>query len=742
MFNNMRLWNKILFGIAGLVLLMGLSMIIFAKTVLYENLLVKLEKKGISIARHLATNSINPILTEKYFEVEMLIKDYMKNEDDIEYIFILGRNGNLLAHTFDKGFPSGLRNVNRDILKQESVTQRLITEKGYLLDIAVPLMKGNAGVVHLGFSEKQIREDINSMVTWILWWILALTIIGIGIAFFLARMIAKPVTELARVAEAVGRGDLDQKVNLQSDDEIGQLGKSFNAMIDMRKQTEEAVRAGNQKLYDITSHLAEGIYALNELGHVTFMNPEAERLLGWTMEELNEKGPHDLIHFQKPDGTPLSITDCKIHNVIKANKRYLSRDELFVRKDGTVFPVSVISAPMNIDKQIIASVTAFSDITQEKKLEAELLKAQKLESVGILAGGIAHDFNNLLQGIMGNISLSKLFLDKHAPEKAYPFLEEAEKASEAAKELSFRLLTFSKGGDPFKKICAIESVLRKASGLSLSGSDVTCDIALSDDLYPVDIDEEQMTQVFSNILRNAKEAMPDGGTISISAGNVLISEDGPLPLKAGDYVRISIKDRGIGIPEEDLSRIFDPYFSTKELGSQKGSGLGLSICHSIIRKHEGDIQVESRKGTGTTFHIYIPASIQKRGTVQQAVSKKRLLFMDDDERIIELVTNMMEHLGYDVECARNGEKAIEIYRQAKETGKTFDAVILDLTVQGGMGGDQAVKKLLELDPGVKAVISSGYIDDPILTDCRKYGFVSSIAKPYKMEQLKELLEKM
>ena len=371
MLKAMGLRSKILLGIAGLVVLMGLTVMIFAETVLYENLYAKLETRGISIARNMAANSVNPILTEKYFELKMMSLDIMKSEDDIEYIFVLDHEGKILAHTFDRGFPTELLGVNRDVSKKKYSAQKITTEKGELIDIAVPMMEGEAGVVHLGFSEKQIRAEINSIIASLLWLIIALSIIGIVIAIFLSRMIAKPVLELAKIVVAAGIGDLDQRVNVRSTDEIGKLGESFNLMLKARKQAEEALKESEGKLHSITSHLAEGIYLLDELGHITFMNPEAEHLFGWTMEELNEKGPHNLVHFQRPDGTPLSSSECKMHDVIKTKERYISTDEVFVRKDGTVFPISVITAPVIENGNIRASVTAFRDITEQKQTEKE-----------------------------------------------------------------------------------------------------------------------------------------------------------------------------------------------------------------------------------------------------------------------------------------------------------------------------------------------------------------------------------
>jgi two-component system sensor histidine kinase VicK len=371
MLRTAGLRSKILFGIAGVVVLFGLTVMIFAKTVLYQNLLEKLEKRGISIARHMAANSIDPVLTEKYFELSLMAKDFMKSEEDVAYIFVLDRTGKVLAHTFDNGFPVELKEVNRAGSGQKYSVQRILTEKEDLIDIAVPLLNGEAGVVHVGFSERNIRQEINSIIKLISWMVLAVSIIGVIIAIFLSRLIAKPLSTLTAVAEAVGGGDFEQRVVVHSNDEIGRLGKSFNAMVEMRKQAETSLKESERKLSDITSHLAEGIYTLDESGRVTFMNPEAVRLLGWSVEELNAKGPHNLIHFQKPDGSLLSETECKMHNVIKTGERYSSSDEVFVRKDGTFLPISVITAPIVGDGKTIASVTAFRDITEWKKMEQE-----------------------------------------------------------------------------------------------------------------------------------------------------------------------------------------------------------------------------------------------------------------------------------------------------------------------------------------------------------------------------------
>jgi PAS domain S-box-containing protein len=529
--------------------------------------------------------------------------------------------------------------------------------------------------------------------------------------------------------------------------------RAANAMLEQRvaQRTAELSmemnerRVAEQALRNVTSNLGEGIYVYQENGAITFMNPTAERLLGWSAEELNEKGAHNLIHGHRADGTPLPAEECGMLRVIKSGKLYHSRDEVMMRRDGTVFPVSVVSTPIMENGKVTGSVTAFCDITDERKLEAELLKLQKLESVGVLAGGIAHDYNNLLQAIMGNISLARIYLDQHSPGKALALLQEAEAASESAKDLSFRLLTFSRGADPIRKVSAVSDLIEKSTRLSLSGSNLLCDAVLPVDLRPVYVDEGQMTQVFNNILVNAREAMPQGGAIAIRAENVAIGAGDPLPIQAGDYVKISIRDSGPGIPEELQSRIFDPYFTTKEMGSIKGTGLGLAICMSIINKHHGHIGIESRKGAGTTIYLYLPAASSDDGVSQNAhagIPENSLLFMDDDEKIRSVFGRMASQLGYAVEYASNGNEAIVLYSEASKAGRTFYGVILDLTVQGGMGGVEAVKKLLELDPGVKAIISSGYAHDPVIDQYPEYGFVAAITKPFNMDQLKTLLDKL
>ncbi|MBI4698569.1 MAG: response regulator, partial [Nitrospirae bacterium] len=381
------------------------------------------------------------------------------------------------------------------------------------------------------------------------------------------------------------------------------------------------------------------------------------------------------------------------------------------------------------------------DITERKKMEEEHRKIEKLESIGIMAGGIAHDFNNILTTILGNIELAKNSAsDKN---ELFDILGDAEQACRHAKNLTSQLLTFSKGGAPVKKVTDIRGLLRKAADFVLRGSNVRCDYSLSEDLWPVEADEGQITQVIHNIVINANQAMPDGGTIRIFAGNMTADLKGDLPFPGKEYIKISIKDEGTGIPQKHIAKIFDPYFTTK----QTGSGLGLTSTFSIIKNHDGYIDVESQDKNGTTFNIFLPASKGKplsddRKPEKIVQGSGKILVMDDEETVRNTVQKMLRHIGYDTEVVRDGDEAVELYKKAKNMALPFDAVIMDLTIRGGMGGRETINKLLEIDPEVKAIVSSGYSNDPLMSEFSQHGFIGVLTKPYSIEELNKILSKI
>jgi signal transduction histidine kinase/CheY-like chemotaxis protein len=388
-----------------------------------------------------------------------------------------------------------------------------------------------------------------------------------------------------------------------------------------------------------------------------------------------------------------------------------------------------------------ATLNFLTDITSRRAMEEELLKVQKLESIGVLAGGIAHDFNNILTAILGNISLAKIYSE--GGDRAGERLTEAEKACLQAQALTQQLLTFSKGGAPVKKVLSVSQLVSDSSLFALRGSNVRSEMSVPDDLWTVEADEGQIGQVIGNLVINADEAMPLGGVIHVQAENVTMTASDGLPIRDGKYVRVSVTDYGVGIPQEILPRIFDPYFTTK----QKGSGLGLTTAYSIVKNHDGLITVESRPGVATTFHVYLPASEKEEEPRQDSEEqlirgKGRILLMDDEETIRDLAAEMLSLMGYEVVLAEHGAEAIDLYKSARISSRPFDAIIMDLTVRGGMGGREAIEILSKIDPNIKAIVSSGYSSDPIMADYGKYGFSGVAAKPYTASELGEILSKV
>lgn len=386
----------------------------------------------------------------------------------------------------------------------------------------------------------------------------------------------------------------------------------------------------------------------------------------------------------------------------------------------------------------------FVDITRNKEMEEELVRSQKIESIGTLAGGIAHDFNNLLTAILGYVELSQAYAQEGS--KSHGNLEKARKACLRARDLTRRFITFSRGGAPKMMRGPIDPTLITAVTLNLSGTPATPQFSIDSNLWEVQFDEAQIQDVIGIVIRNSLEAMPKGGKVSVSARNVMVEREAwgvHFPDAGGPYVHMVIQDQGAGIPRENLGKLFDPYFSTKPRGEKKGMGLGLSTAYSIIRRHHGHIAIDSSPGTGANVHIYLPASGtsvragKENIPSQEPLVKQRVLVMDDEEMLREVAAQMLSILGYEVACAREGQEAIDLFEKALHAGSPFDAVILDLTVKNGMGGEEALCGLRNMDPQVTAVVSSGHASDPIMTDPQHHGFQAAIQKPYGLERLRE-----
>jgi nitrogen-specific signal transduction histidine kinase/ActR/RegA family two-component response regulator len=387
--------------------------------------------------------------------------------------------------------------------------------------------------------------------------------------------------------------------------------------------------------------------------------------------------------------------------------------------------------------------------TDRQELKRQI---RQLESIAALSGGIAHDYNNLLTAIMGNISLAL----EHVPSdsKLSDLLEQALAASRVANTLTRRLITFSRGGQPTRRPTDIVSVIENTAAFSLSGSNIRCELGPSNGVWPAYTDPQQIGQAIHNLMINAAESMPFGGTVRIGFENTTVESTNTI-LSPGRYIDIAIQDQGAGIPAEHIEKIFDPYFSTKAKGATKGTGLGLSISHSIISNHGGEITVCSRVGVGTTFHVLLPASETPADFAKAVVAEEnaktadtpvkgrgKILVMDDEAMIRELTGNMLRHLGYDADFAEEGQCAVRKYQVALDASEPYDAVILDLTIKGGMGGQETIKMLSAIDPLVKAIVSSGYSDNPVIADYRRYGFCEVVAKPYEMVEFSQKLHRV
>jgi len=500
-----------------------------------------------------------------------------------------------------------------------------------------------------------------------------------------------------------------------------------------RKRTEEALRESEEK-YRLTFNTSPDSVNINRLedGLYVDSNDGFTKLSGYTREDFIGRTSLEINVWNDPADRQ------KLVQGLREKGYYENLEACFRRKNGSIW-TGLMSARVISLNGIPHIISITRDITDRRRLEEELVKADKLESVGILAGGIAHDFNNILTLIAGNISLAMRHIKPGS--RAFDLLSSAETASMRAQALTGQLLTFAKGGAPVKETASISSLIKESPHFILRSSKSECEYSIAEDLWPVEADMGQISQVISNIVINADHAMPKGGIIQVKAENMVLNEEQGLPVKPGKYIRISIKDQGIGIAEKHLSKIFDPYFTTKKTGS----GLGLATVYSIIKKHNGHITVDSRPGAGTTFDIYLPASDKAVPVIEEialSTGHGKILWMDDDGMLREMAGEMLEMLGYEAEFAENGAEAVEMYKKAIESEKPYDVVILDLTIPGGMGGKETIKKLLELDHQLKAIVSSGYSDDTVMSNHRKYGFKCVMPKPFDLNTLGRVLNEV
>ncbi|HTV02332.1 MAG TPA: ATP-binding protein [Luteitalea sp.] len=540
--------------------------------------------------------------------------------------------------------------------------------------------------------------------------------------------------------------------------------KRVMEMAQLEATAREGLAAEKERLAVTLRSIGDAVITTDLQGRVTMLNVVASRLTGRTEEKAIGKSIDDVLCLWDPEG--MTVQEVPILRILETGRMPDSETNAsLIAPDGSRLSVSLTGAPIyDADEETSDQPTAAStiiaatapdgspstderkpqkigvalvvrDITESVRLMQERVRASKLESLGVLAGGIAHDFNNVLTAVVGNIALARS--DETLSRETAQWLEEAERACLRARTLTHQLLTFSRGGDPVKRPMHVGHLVDATTRFAVSGSNVRCVIDLAPDLWAVEADEGQIEQVVHNIVLNAKQAMTRGGNVQVVCGNVRMAP-GPEPLAVPrQYVRISIKDSGPGIPPEHLERIFDPYFTTKP----SGTGLGLAVSHAVIKNHGGLLHAESVVGSGTTFHILLPRSFKRVAattttpTVATPHGRGRVLVMDDDRSIATVTASMLKSLGYTPDIVSDGEMAIERYLQARDAGEPFEAVVMDLTVPGGMGGAEALAQLRQYDPRVCAIVMSGYADTGLLAEYQSVGFAGRLAKPFSLRDL-------
>jgi PAS domain S-box-containing protein len=528
--------------------------------------------------------------------------------------------------------------------------------------------------------------------------------------------------------------------------QVEERTSDLRAEIAIRKQAEESLRRSEEKLRMALEASSQGTWDWTLAEGELFWSDKCKALFGLGVDAVVTYDDFlQLIHPEDRERIRQAVTQS-----LEQKKDY-DVEMRILWPDGTVHWIASKGRGVyNGEGEPVRMIGVTRDITERRQLEQDLINARKLEALGTLAGGIAHDFNNLLAVIQGYIDLALTRNDVSPSSLVYGDLKAAEKAIFQTAELTKRIITFSKGGEPVKDLCDIREMIKDTVDRTIGHAPLDLNYVMDDDLWLAEIDEGQMRQVIRNMVVNAIEAMPEGGTLRIGVKNVKVNDRHQLPIPEGAYVLIFVEDSGVGIAENDLPHVFDPYYSTKQMGAQKGMGMGLSVCYSIVNRHHGCIIATSQPGRGSTFYIYLPV-LTKDATAKPVIYEEktgitlgrgRVLVMDDEPMIREVTEQLLTARDYDVETAADGLEAIDLYMRAKEEGNPFDVVFLDLSVKGGLGGMPTLKRLLEINPKVRAIISSGYSDDPIINNFSKYGFIGAITKPFTLETLTGVMGKI
>ncbi len=535
-----------------------------------------------------------------------------------------------------------------------------------------------------------------------------------------------------------------------TDSDGGNLGvRGSNRDVTSRKLAEDFLILEQERLAVTLRSIGDGVITTDVNHRVTLINPVAEKLTGWSNAAASGWEVSEI--FKIIDERTRVQLECPVAKVLRENRIVdLMNNTLLISRSGEDVAIADSAAPIiGRDGKCLGVVLVFRDVRNEKRLQQEHLRSEKLAAVGVLAGGIAHDFNNLLMGLQGSLDLIRLSCQKD-PEKTEVYLSKADRAIDRAVALAKQLLTFAQGGAPVKEleVTRLSSLVKESAEFILHGSQIKVEYEIEDNIWGVEIDAGQINQVVNNLVTNARQAMVDVGIISIKIENLKVAVGDYADVASGTYVKVSLRDQGCGIDPEIMPRIFEPYFTTKETGS----GLGLATSYSIISNHGGLIEVTSEPACGSIFSFILPAvetSIEScavavhedRLPVDVTTERGRILLMDDEVMIREVVSEMLEILGYEVVSVADGAAMLEVYKSSLAEGLNFQAVLLDLSIPGGMGGREAIKLLREIDPEVTAIVSSGYSQDPVMADFAAYGFDAMIPKPYRLESLISVLDR-
>jgi len=504
-----------------------------------------------------------------------------------------------------------------------------------------------------------------------------------------------------------------------------------------RKRAEQQSAAEKERLAVTLRSIGDGVITTDTEGRIVLVNRVAEKLTGWKQREARGRPLPEVFNIvhevtREPCENPVQKALASGQIVELANHTVL------ISRDGTERVIADSGAPIkNAASETVGVVLVFRDMTEKQKMHDIMQRTAKLESLSVLAGGIAHDFNNLLGAIFGQIDLARM---GSANPEVCKSLDHALETMGRARGLTQQLLTFSRGGEPVKEVGELFPFVKETAFFALSGSNVSCRFDVSPDLWPCDFDQNQIGQVIDNLIINAQQAMPSGGTIEVEARNIPCDEDRQGALGRGRYVRVSVKDAGIGMPTDMIERVFDPFYTTKS----KGHGLGLATCHSIVARHDGHIEVESQQGVGSTFHVYLPATSDavpsaSATTASTYRGRGTMVVMDDEPVIRDTIRRMLESVGFSVVCQSNARETVDFFSTAQQEGREIAGMILDLTIPGDMGGKDAIREIRKLDKRITVFVASGYSEDPIMATPEAFGFTASISKPFLRDDLIKLL---